>query len=91
VTIFYPIIRALEQVIERHGQPASIRGDNVPEYISTALQAWAEKRGIRLHSTSPESFNKIIYSNVTMVMTIWKLNNLSRRLLFFPILTLSLK
>src|SRR5690606_4486873 len=42
------VIRALDQVIEWRGKPAMIRCDNGPEYVSGALAAWAEKRGIRL-------------------------------------------
>ena len=47
------VIRALEQIIEWRGQPRSLRCDNGPEYISGALQAWAEKRGIRIQYTQP--------------------------------------
>lgn len=42
------VIRSLDQIIEWRGKPNSIRCDNGPEYISQALQCWAEKRGIRL-------------------------------------------
>jgi putative transposase len=47
------VIRALEQIIEWRGQPQTLRCDNGPEYISGALQAWAEKRGIRIQYTQP--------------------------------------
>lgn len=47
------VIRTLAQIIEWRGQPSSIRCDNGPEYISGALQAWAEKRGIRLDYIQP--------------------------------------
>ncbi len=47
------VIRALEQIIEWRGQPNAIRCDNGPEYISGVLQAWAEKRGIRLDYIQP--------------------------------------
>ncbi len=35
------VIRSLEQIIEWRGQPAAIRCDNGPEYISGALMNWA--------------------------------------------------
>lgn len=47
------VIRALEQLIQWRGKPASIRCDNGPEYISGALQSWAERRGIRLTFIQP--------------------------------------
>ena len=42
------MIRSLEQIIEGRGQPAVIRCDNGPEYISEALRDWARSHGIRL-------------------------------------------
>src|SRR5690606_33363554 len=47
------VIRSLEQIIKWRGKPKAIRCDNGPEYISGALQAWAERRGIRLHYIEP--------------------------------------
>lgn len=47
------VIRALEQIIEWRGCPAEIRCDNGPEYISSKLQTWARKRGIRLRYIQP--------------------------------------
>jgi putative transposase len=47
------VIRALDQVIEWRGKPEAIRCDNGPEYISQALTAWAENRGIRLQYIEP--------------------------------------
>jgi putative transposase len=47
------VIRSLDQIIEWRGKPNSIRCDNGPEYISHALQCWAEKRGIRLDYIQP--------------------------------------
>jgi putative transposase len=46
-------IRTLDQLIEWRGKPAAIRCDNGPEYISGALQTWAEKRGIKLDYIQP--------------------------------------
>lgn len=47
------VIRTLEQLIEWRGKPARIRCDNGPEYISSALQTWAEKRHIELAYIQP--------------------------------------
>jgi putative transposase len=47
------VIRSLEQIIEWRGQPKVIRCDNGPEYISGAVLAWAEKRGIRISYIQP--------------------------------------
>lgn len=42
------VIRSLEQVMEWRGRPKIIRCDNGPEYVSSALMQWAEKRHIQL-------------------------------------------
>ena len=42
------VIRSLEQIIEWRGKPAAIRCDNGPEYISQAMQTWANKHRITL-------------------------------------------
>ena len=47
------VIRSLEQIIEWRGQPSALRCDNGPEYISGALQAWAEKKSIRVDYIQP--------------------------------------
>ena len=47
------VIRALDQIIEWRGQPAMIRCDNGPEYISELLKQWALKRGIWLDFIQP--------------------------------------
>ena len=47
------VIRALEQIIEWRGQPAEIRCDNGPEYISNLLNQWAKERGIWLEFIQP--------------------------------------
>jgi putative transposase len=47
------VIRALNQIIEWRGQPAAIRCDNGPEYISELLKQWAIERGIRLDFIQP--------------------------------------
>jgi putative transposase len=47
------VIRALEHIIEWRGQPAALRCDNGPEYISASVRDWAEQRGIRLEFIQP--------------------------------------
>jgi putative transposase len=47
------VIRSLEQIIEWRGKPDAIRCENGPEYVSTKLQHWAEKQGIRLEYIQP--------------------------------------
>lgn len=47
------VIRALDQIIEWRGTPLTLRCDNGPEYVSTALTTWAEKRGIHLEYIQP--------------------------------------
>ena len=47
------VIRSLEQIIEWRGKPSAIRCDNGPEYISCALQQWAENNGIKLDYIQP--------------------------------------
>lgn len=42
------VIRCLERLIEIHGKPATIRCDNGPEFISSALIKWCEGKGIQL-------------------------------------------
>jgi len=47
------VIRTLERIIEERGKPENIRCDNGPEYISHALQSWAEKHKITLQYIQP--------------------------------------
>ncbi|OFS93485.1 transposase [Stenotrophomonas sp. HMSC10F06] len=47
------VIRSLDQLIQWRGKPLAIRCDNGPEYISGALQAWAERQGIKLLYIQP--------------------------------------
>jgi len=47
------VIRSLEQIIEWRGKPQVIRCDNGPEYISGALLAWAERKGVRIEHIQP--------------------------------------
>lgn len=47
------IIRALDRIIEWRGRPTIIRCDNGPENISSLIQAWAARCGIRLEYIQP--------------------------------------
>lgn len=47
------VIRSLERIIQWRGKPGAIRCDNGPEYISGALQQWAEQHGIKLDYIQP--------------------------------------
>jgi putative transposase len=47
------VIRTLQRIIEWRGKPQALRCDNGPEYISTALQSWAERRDIKLPYIQP--------------------------------------
>ena len=47
------VIRELKQIIAWRGKPKVICCDNGPEYISAAIQAWAQGMGIRLEYIQP--------------------------------------
>lgn len=47
------VIRSLGQIISWRGSPSVIRCDNGPEYISAALQSWANRRSIRIEYIQP--------------------------------------
>ena len=47
------VIRALDRIIEWCGAPRSIRCDNGPEYISTTLLSWAQRRAIQIDHIQP--------------------------------------
>ena len=47
------VIRELKQIISWRGKPEVIRCDNGPEYISAAIQAWAQDWGIKLEYIQP--------------------------------------
>ena len=47
------VVRALDQVIEWRGQSVAIRCDNGPQYVSDAVQEWANGRGLRLDVIQP--------------------------------------
>lgn len=62
----YRVTQVLDRVALNRGLPESIVVDNGPEFISRALDAWAYRRGVKLHFIRPgkptdncfiESFN----------------------------------
>ena len=55
------VIRSLEQIISWRGCPGVIRCDNGPEYISAALQGWANRRGIRIECIKPRNPRQSAY------------------------------
>ena len=60
------MVRVLERLAVTHGLPETIVIDNGPEFTGRALDAWANKAGVKLHFIDPgkpiqngyvESFN----------------------------------
>jgi putative transposase len=60
------VARVLTELVKKRGRPDVIVLDNGPEFISRALEIWAEEHGVRLHFIEPgkpvqncyvESFN----------------------------------
>lgn len=49
------VINILDEVISWRGKPYEIRVDNGPEFISKALQVWADKNHIRIKHIQPGS------------------------------------
>ncbi len=47
------VIRVLDQITEWRGKPKSIRVDNGPEFISSALGLWCEEKEIHLQFIQP--------------------------------------
>ena len=43
----------MERLVERYGQPESIRLEDGPEMNSHDFVAWAQRKGIALHSIEP--------------------------------------
>ena len=67
------VIRALQVMEEEYGLPEQIRVDNGPEFISSRMQTWCEKKAIKLKFIQPgkpaqnayiERFNRIFREDV---------------------------
>ena len=59
------VIRTLERIIEWRGRPLNLRVDNGPEYVSAALQTWAQKRGIGISYIQPGKPRRTPMSSAT--------------------------
>ena len=62
------VIRILEQLVEIHGRPTTIKSDNGPEFVAKKVQEWIEERGVGVRYIDPgspwqnghnESFNAV--------------------------------
>ena len=60
------VVRVLDRLAETHGLPGRITCDNGPEFLSVAMAAWSEERGVEIDFIDPgkpvqncfaESFN----------------------------------
>ncbi len=60
------VVRVLEELKQRRGLPLKIRSDNGPEFVSRAVDQWADEQGLHWHTIQPgrpmengyvESFN----------------------------------
>lgn len=60
------VCRVLDRLVDERGVPEQIMIDNGPEFAGSALDAWADRRGVKLHFIDPgkpsqngyiESFN----------------------------------
>lgn len=49
------VIDFLEVLMLQRGPPANVRSDNGPEFVATALKAWAGQAGIVMHHIAPGS------------------------------------
>jgi transposase InsO family protein len=62
------VVRILEQLVEIHGRPTTIKSDNGPEFVARKVQEWIEEREIGVRYIDPgspwqnghnESFNAV--------------------------------
>jgi putative transposase len=49
------VVRVLEQLVELHGAPATIKSDNGPEFVAKKVQEWIEDRNISVRFIEPGS------------------------------------
>ena len=49
------VVRVLEQLVELHGAPATIKSDNGPEFVAKKVQEWIEEREITVRFIEPGS------------------------------------
>ena len=60
------VIRELKQIISWRGKPEVIRCDNGPEYISAAIQTWAQEWASGLNTFNLVTLNKTLMLNVSI-------------------------
>ena len=49
------VIRVLEQLVELHGAPTTVKSDNGPEFVAKKVQGWIKDRGIGVRFIKPGS------------------------------------
>ena len=49
------VVRVLDQLIEIHGAPTTVKSDNGPEFVSKKVQEWIKGRGIGVRFIKPGS------------------------------------
>jgi transposase InsO family protein len=47
-------VRVLDKLVWQYGLPTALRVDSGPEFVSTALDAWASAHGVKLAWVSEE-------------------------------------
>ena len=47
------VVRVLDRLSETHGLPQALVMDNGPEFTGKAMEAWAQRSGVRLHFITP--------------------------------------
>jgi putative transposase len=51
----FDVVRVLEQLVELHGKPTTIKSDNGPEFVAKKVQEWIEDRHINARFIDPGS------------------------------------
>ena len=51
----FDVVRVLEQLVELHGKPTTIKSDNGPEFVAKKVQEWIENRDINARFIDPGS------------------------------------
>jgi putative transposase len=49
------VVRVLDQLVELHGAPMTVKSDNGPEFVSKKVQEWIKDRGIGVRFIKPGS------------------------------------
>jgi len=51
----FDVVRVLDQLVELHGRPTTIKSDNGPEFVAKKVQEWIEDRRINARFIDPGS------------------------------------